>query len=49
MCIGLWWGNLKERDDWEDLVLDRRIILKWILKKWCGCVDWIYLAHDTDK
>jgi len=32
------WGNLreKERDHLEDLSLDVRIILKWILKMWDG-------------
>jgi hypothetical protein len=33
MHTGLWWGNLKERDDlshtWE-------IIINWILNKWGG-------------
>jgi hypothetical protein len=31
---GLWRGNLKKRDQLEDLGVDRRIILKWIFKKW---------------
>jgi hypothetical protein len=26
-CIGFWWGNLRERDHWEDPGVDRRIIL----------------------
>jgi len=30
----LWWGDLRERDDLEDLGLDGRTILKWIFKKW---------------
>jgi hypothetical protein len=30
---GLWWGNLRERDHFENLDLDGRIILKWIFKK----------------
>jgi hypothetical protein len=28
-----WWGNLKERDHWEESV-DGRIILRWICRKW---------------
>jgi len=31
---GFWWRNLKVRDRLEDPVIDRRIILKWISKKW---------------
>jgi hypothetical protein len=26
--------------------IEIRIILKWILKKKTGCVDWIHLTHD---
>jgi hypothetical protein len=33
-CTGFWWGNLKERDHWEDPGVDGRIILRCILKKW---------------
>jgi hypothetical protein len=33
---GFRWGDLKERDHLEDLGIDRRIILKWIFKKWDG-------------
>ena len=36
MHTGFWWGDLKERDHLEDLGVDRRIVLKWIFKKW----DW---------
>jgi hypothetical protein len=28
---------------------DERIILKWILKKWGGGMDWIDLAQDRDR
>jgi len=31
---GFWWGNLKERDHLGDPCLDRRIILRWIFRKW---------------
>ena len=29
-----WWGNLRERDHFEDQGIDGRIILKWIFRKW---------------
>jgi hypothetical protein len=32
-CTGFWWGNLRERDHWEDLGIDGRIILRWIFMK----------------
>ena len=34
MHTGFWWGNLRERDNLEDLGTDRRIILKLMLTKW---------------
>jgi hypothetical protein len=30
------WGNLRERDHWEDPRLGGRIILRWIFRKWDG-------------
>jgi hypothetical protein len=33
---GFWWGNRKERNYLEDPDVDRRIILRWILKKCVG-------------
>jgi hypothetical protein len=45
--IQLWWENLRERDHLEDVGLDGRIILEWIIKKWLG-MDWIYVAEDRD-
>jgi hypothetical protein len=46
---GFWYGDLKEGEHLEDLGVDRRIILKWILKKCDGGMDWIELAQDTDR
>jgi hypothetical protein len=31
-----WWGNLRKRDHFEDLVLDGRIIITWILNQLGG-------------
>jgi hypothetical protein len=32
VLTGFWWGKLKERDHLEELCIDGRIPLKWILK-----------------
>jgi hypothetical protein len=32
--IGVWWGNLRERDHCGDPGVDGRIILGWIFRKW---------------
>ena len=36
MCSGFWWGQLSEINHLEDFDVDRKIILKWILKEWGG-------------
>jgi len=33
---GIWWGNLRERDNLEDPGLDERTVLRWIFRKWDG-------------
>jgi hypothetical protein len=33
---GFWLGNLRERDHLEGPGVDRRIILRWIFRKWDG-------------
>ena len=40
---------MREIDHLEDLRVDRRIILKWIFKKWDGGLDWIEVAQDKDR
>jgi hypothetical protein len=47
--IGFWWGNLQERVHLEDPRIDGRIILRWIIWKWDGNMDWIDLAQDRDR
>ena len=37
------------RDPSEDLRVDGRTILKWILRKWDGGMDWLDLAQDRDR
>jgi hypothetical protein len=46
---GFWWGNSRERDHFEDLCVDGRVILKQIFKKSVGIVDWIHLVLDWDR
>jgi hypothetical protein len=33
MYTEVWWGNQKERDNLKDVVVDMKIILKWVLEK----------------
>ena len=49
VCTGFWWGNLREKDHWEDPDLDGRIILRWIFRKWEGVVGtgWSWLRIGT--
>jgi hypothetical protein len=42
-------GNLREGDHLKDRDVDGGIILKWILEKWDGGMDWIDLAQDRDR
>ena len=48
-CTGFWRGNLRERDHWADPNVDRRIILRWIFRKWEGVVrtGWSWLRIGT--
>jgi hypothetical protein len=50
VCIGFWWGNLRDRDRWGDPGVDGRIIFRMDLQEvGCGCEDWIGLAQDRDR
>jgi hypothetical protein len=33
-CTGFWCGNLRERYDLGEPVIDGRMILRWIFRKW---------------
>jgi hypothetical protein len=48
---GFWWGNLRERDHFEDPGVDGRLILRCVFRKcgWEGGMDWIDLAEDRDR
>jgi len=47
--IGVRWGNLTERDHFEDQGVDGRIILRWIFRRWEGGMVWIDLAQEKDR
>jgi len=49
VCTGFWWGNLRERDHCGDPDINRRIILRWIFRKWEGVVatGWSWLRIGT--
>ena len=34
MHQGIWWGDLREGENLEDVSIDRRIILQWLFKEW---------------
>jgi hypothetical protein len=38
-----------KKDYLEDLGIDRRIILRWIMGKWWKGVVWMHLAYKVDK
>ena len=47
--VGILWENLRGRVYLEDIGKHGRVILKWILKKWDGGIDWIDPAQDRDR
>ena len=45
-----WWSKMKERYRSEDLDVDGRIMLRWILRIWGGeGMNWSRLARDRGK
>ena len=50
MYTGLWWGDLRKRDQSEDPNIDGIIILRWVFKKrnvrtWTGS-RWLRIGTD---
>jgi len=42
---GFWWGNVRQRDNLQDLGVYGNIILKLIVKKLDWGMEWIYLGR----
>jgi len=42
-CIGFWWGNRREGDNWRDLGVDGWITIGWISRRWMWVygLDWV--------
>ena len=49
MCTKFWWGNLRKRDQLEDLSLDGDNIKLDVQEVGCGGMDWIELARGGDR
>lgn len=50
MLTKCWLEKLKKSDHFQDLDIDVRIILEYILgKQWWDGIDWIHLAPDIDR
>jgi len=52
MNTGFWWGHPMDRDNLENLGVDRRIILKWMFKKcdgeWTGII-WLRIGTSGGR
>jgi hypothetical protein len=49
MQTKFWSENLKGSDHSEDLGVDGRIKLEWILQKLCVEVEWVHLSLVRDQ
>jgi hypothetical protein len=48
MHTGFWWGNMKKRNQWEDLGVDGRIILRYLKEIiWMVCNGLIRFRIET--
>jgi hypothetical protein len=48
LYTGLWWGNLSERDHLQYTGI-WGIVLKMVLSKWDGGMDWINIAQNRNR
>jgi hypothetical protein len=46
---GFWWGNLRVREHMDDPVVDGRVTLRSVFRKWVGGMDWIDVAEDRER
>jgi hypothetical protein len=50
---GFWWEKPTEGEHLEDLGIDRRIIMRWILKNWVGeartGLIWLRLGRGVER
>jgi hypothetical protein len=52
-CMHVWWGNLRESGNFEDICIDRRIIVKLISEKsvcraWTGLM-WLKIGTNDRR
>jgi hypothetical protein len=45
----VWWGDLREIDHLGDLVIDVRVMLKFIFKNWDGGMDSVDLPQERGR
>jgi hypothetical protein len=48
--IEFWWGNMRERDNFEDQGIERKDNIKMDRQEvGCGCMEWMDLVQDRDR